>query len=139
MVRQSYEYARCVPVWLGVDGKNMAKECIAFARDTIRTCRELLQIYGNPAHIPKPIPNNPICQDMEKWEMLDALVSLTWLRRVWVKQEVGLEAQSTLMIGTESMDIKDLVEITLLRGDLSPSPYLRLYPLLDTFTETRGS
>jgi len=56
---------------------------------------------------------------------------------VWVKQEVGLAAQSILMISTESMDIKDLVEITLLsavRGDLFPSPYLRLY-----LTEIWGS
>jgi hypothetical protein len=140
MMGKIYEYARCVPVWLGIGDERMAKNSFSLVKETARASRELLATFGIPTQIPdsKALPYNPFCQDMGKWKMVDALTSLPWFTRVWVKQEVGLAAQCIIMYGTESMDIADLMETTLIsttRVDLFPSPNLGLYTLLDTFSE----
>jgi hypothetical protein len=138
MMGKIYEYARCVPVWLGADDGNIAKDSFDLMKETARACRELLERYGGPTQIPQPMPENPFCQDVEKWGKLDALVSLPWFKRVWVKQEVGLAAQSVLMLGNESLDLKDMIEIPLLgfvRGDLFPPNHTTLEGMRDTFIE----
>jgi Heterokaryon incompatibility protein (HET) len=142
MMGDVYQFARCVPVWLGLDNQETTKDCFDLMKETASACRNLLAIYGHPAQVPGPLPDNPICQDLERWGRTYALMNVKWFKRVWVKQEVGLAVQCSLMLGTESMQIQDLVEIILFayeRVDLFPPFHPELLSLRGSFYDLWGT
>lgn len=107
-----YENGLRTLVWLGADNFGMAPEAVDFLKSTSQVARNLSERYGNILKTPAlPEDQNPVSQDIEKWQLFGKFVNLPWFSRVWVMQEVGIAADVLMYWGNATIPFSDVINV----------------------------
>ena len=83
---QIYANSARTLVWLGLDYDGTASETVDFMKAMSTTAKQLCDKYGNVTDIPDlPDAENPVDQDVRKWELFENFINLPWFSRTWVR------------------------------------------------------
>ena len=107
-MRQIYQHAKQVIVWLGKDDEGKAERAAAVIKSLATSCSgdnlekltKLDDLYLLTARKPSTLPQHAV----KSWEALQWLLSRSWFSRLWVLQEVTANRNVSVVCGPVTMD-----------------------------------
>lgn len=116
IMRDIYDRATQVLVWLAEDNLSTAKDALGLVRKAAKLARDEA---GSDVPLPNQIASEqPSAQqnklrgfpavDDSKWNAFLDLINRSWFERVWIMQEVSTSTQSLVMIGEEDISWTDI-------------------------------
>lgn len=112
LMAKIYEGASRVRIWLGPDHLGIAKEVTEFIKETVKVARDLCDRYGSISNVPAlSDAENPVSQNVQKWQLYEKFIALPWFSRVWVIQEVGVAAGAVMHWGDSEIQFSELINI----------------------------
>ncbi|KAF7197204.1 Heterokaryon incompatibility protein 6, OR allele [Pseudocercospora fuligena] len=105
LMRDIYNNARCVRVWLGVEGDDSSR-----AMDFILECLDL----DNFDKLVTDAIASP------RWAALSALIRRPWFNRRWIIQEIALAREATVHCGEKIISWDDFASVTRMLSEAQP-------------------
>lgn len=108
IMRNIYQHASEVFVWLGKDEDGQAEAAAILIKDLAKACHlvniELLAAVDDLYDRTGKIPSSLSRCDLSSWKALQWLLSREWFCRLWVLQEVAANDKVTVLCGDLSMN-----------------------------------
>jgi heterokaryon incompatibility protein (HET) len=111
-MRNVYENAKEVLIWLGKDTEGIAEDCFSLIRETLEYLSAQWRIHGNIRDIPILTQASPPFSDKFRWKKLSRLLAQSWFARTWVAQEAAVAKHCELLWGERSLNFAELCELS---------------------------
>jgi len=109
-----YANAKRTLVWLGCDEYSVAEHAFLVILEANAYFAASFLRAGQKFHRMAPLMRPyPICMDESTWLGVATLFKFLWFRRVWTVQEAAIAKECRLYWGPVSIDIADVLEISI--------------------------